>query len=87
MNETKVQKYIQFPLCWLGKIATSPRQGIEKAISFGVMKCSINTKYTHEDVARQVLYEYYHGETSDFIDIWLSKNGFNRDEDYRGFFR
>lgn len=84
-DKTNVQKYVQFPLCYLQEIAIKPKEAIEMAISYGIVRCAKNTKYTLKDVARQVLYDYYQSNVNGKIEQFLAQNSIEIDEDYKGF--
>lgn len=84
-DNANVQKYVQFPLCYLQEIAVKPKESIEKAISFGIMKYALKTKYTISDIARQILYDYYQNKVNGKVERYLIKHEIEKDEDYKGF--
>jgi hypothetical protein len=84
-DKANIQKYIQFPLCYLQEIAIEPSKAIERAISYGVLKYGKGLPYSFEDVARQILYDFYHDKVSSDIVDFLTGYDIAKDEDYRGF--
>jgi hypothetical protein len=88
-NDANVQKYVQFPLCWLQEIALKPKDSIDKVISYGMMRYATKKEYSLIDVARQVYYDWLHNNLDSDLDNKLCRleqqDKLIKDTDYNGF--
>jgi hypothetical protein len=55
-------RYIQIPLCWLQMIWKDPKKALEEALCYGIVYRSRKVKYSAEQVAKQLVYDYYRSD-------------------------
>ena len=73
MSDEREDRYIQFPLCLLRRTYQNPAEGLNTILDFGIVHYSKSFKaFTLDEVARQLMYDYYRDK--DFIFSALSKS-------------
>jgi hypothetical protein len=84
----KNERYIQFPLYLIRNIFNNKEKTIGQIITYGIYRYSCSFKYATNNVAQQIIYDYYKGNLStnlrrkiDFI----NSDVIGKNEDYNGF--
>ena len=84
-------KYLQFPLCLVTVTYKDRSGGIDLMISYGIMHYAKKQKYQINEVARQMIYDWYRNndrmqsKLRSKIRHAISDELFTEDEDYNGF--
>lgn len=84
-------KYIQFPLCLMQETYKHKTDGLDLMSGYGIVHFALSQKHSREDVARQVVYDYYRncdqlpGIVRNIIIEAEAEDQFTHDDDYNGF--
>lgn len=84
-------KYFQFPLFLLRDLWTDKRKALNNIIEYGLYYFAVKSKYDKENVARQLMYCYYHeranltNDLSVLTDEYAENGQIDISEEYCGF--
>ena len=92
MERIKDYGYLQFPLCLIKETYKDIKEGINLMIYYGIVNYAKKLKYSLNDVAKQLCYDYYNKENILQASLKKSINkaiadgfSFYADIDYKGF--
>ena len=92
MERIKDYGYLQFPLCLIKETYEDIKEGINLMIYYGIVNYAKKLKYSLNDVAKQLCYDYYNKENILQASLKKSINkaiadgfSFYADIDYKGF--
>lgn len=82
------ERYLQFPLFLIRNIFTNKEQVINQIIKYGIYRYLTRFKYAIDNIAQQIIYDYYKGNLSNNlkrkIDL-IESDTIGKDYDYNGF--
>ncbi len=82
------ERYLQFPLFLIRNIFINKEQTINQIIKYGIYRYSTRFKYSIDNIAQQIIYDYYKGNLSNDlkqkIDL-IDNEIIGKDDDYNGF--
>lgn len=91
MAKYKNESYFQFPLCHLKVLYKNSETGLNLIISYSIVNLAKKLPYSQNDVARQLMYDYYrnegkiHNSLRICVAKYIKKVELTYDGDYNGF--